>query len=111
MKIFNIGALEFLFILLLALIVLGPRKAIKTAGDIGRWLKTVMQSQFWQDLVSTSREIQDLPRKVMDDEEIKKTIEELDRSEKFIHQSIGKEHSDVQDEEWEESHPHIHPDV
>ena len=80
MKFLNVGALELLFILLLAFIVLGPEKAIKTAGDVARWIRDLTKSEFWRDLVSTSREIQNIPTKLMDDVELKNTIEDLDRS-------------------------------
>jgi Sec-independent protein translocase protein TatA len=80
MKVFNVGALEFVFILLIAFIVLGPEKAIKAAGDLARWIRGLTRSQFWQDLVSTSKEIQDIPKKLMEDAEIQNTIADLDRS-------------------------------
>lgn len=80
MKIFNVGALEFVFILLLAFLVLGPKKAISTAGDVGRWIKKLVSSKFWQDLVSTSKQIQELPQKMMDDAEIQNTLKDLERS-------------------------------
>jgi Sec-independent protein translocase protein TatA len=80
MKFLNVGVLELLFILLLAFIVLGPKKAIKSAGDVGRWMRDATRSQFWKELVATSREIQDLPRKVMDEVEIQKVLDDLDRS-------------------------------
>jgi len=80
MKIFNVGALEILFIILIALIVLGPKNAVKALGDLGTWLKKIKESQIWQDLLNTSREIQELPKKMMDETEIKKTLEEINRS-------------------------------
>jgi Sec-independent protein translocase protein TatA len=80
MKFLNVGALEFVLILLLAFIVLGPKQAVKTAGDVGRWIKKLMSSQFWRDLVSTSQQIQELPRKMMDDAEIENTLRDLERT-------------------------------
>ncbi len=80
MKLFNVGALELVFILLIAFIVLGPEKAIKTAGDVARWIRGLTRSKFWQDLFSTSKEIQDIPKKLMEDADIKNTIADLDRS-------------------------------
>ena len=110
MKFFNVGALEFVFILLLALIILGPRKAVKTAGDVGRWIKDLFQSEFWQDLQRTTREIQDLPKKMMDEAEIQKTIEELDRSEALLNRGIGRE-EDVSKKTKDRENPHhIEPD-
>ena len=80
MKFLNVGALELLFILLLAFIVLGPEKAIKTAGDVARWLRDLTKSAFWRDLVATSREIQNLPKTLMEDSEIQRTFNDLDRT-------------------------------
>ena len=80
MKFFNVGTLEILFLLLLAFILLGPKQAVKTAADFGRWIRKLKNSQIWQDFISTSREIKDLPQKIMDDTEIEKTIAELDHS-------------------------------
>lgn len=100
MQFLNIGALEFVFILLLILVVLGPRKAVKTAGELGTLIKKVTNSKFWKDLVNTSEEIRDLPRKMMDEAELKETINSLDRrvgevkgiiqkDQTEIHQQIG----------------------
>ena len=79
MKFLNIGTLEFVFILLLILVVLGPRKTIKTAGELGALIKKVTRSKFWRDLVNTSEEIRDLPRKMMDEADLQETITSLDR--------------------------------
>jgi Sec-independent protein translocase protein TatA len=107
MQIFNVGALEFLIILLLAVIILGPRKAVKTAGDVGRWIKELLQSQFWQDLQATSKEIQDIPKKMMDEAEVQRTLEELDRSNAAIQREIGKEKFKQHEDHW--VHPHQFP--
>lgn len=115
MQLFNVGALELIFILLLAFIVLGPKKAIKTAGEVGQWIKKLVSSQFWQDLMATSREIQDLPNKVMEEADIKKTIEDLDRSKREFDTIVKDSGSELQENfnqierEIRDSH-HIHPD-
>ena len=88
MKFLNIGVLEFVFILLLALIILGPRKAIDAAGEVGRWIKGLTHSEFWRDIVTASKEIKDLPKKMMDEAELQKTVNELDRSTAEINQSF-----------------------
>ena len=115
MQLFNVGALEFIFILLLAFIVLGPKKAIKTAGEVGRWIKKLVSSQFWQDLMATSREIQDFPKKVMEQAEIQKTIEDLDRSKREFDTVVKESGNGMQENinqiEREIRNPHhIHPD-
>jgi len=95
MKFFNVGALELLFILLLALIVLGPRKAIKTAGDVGQKVKELLNSKFWREIVTTSKEIQDLPKKIMDEADIQKTIEELERSTGEVNHALRRSQADL----------------
>ncbi len=80
MQIFNLGLLEIAFIVLLAFIVLGPQKAVEEAGNLGRWIRKIIKSPFWRDLVSTSKDIKDIPKKIMDDAEIQKTLEDIDRS-------------------------------
>lgn len=89
MEIFNVGILEFLFLLLLAFLILGPKKTIETAGDIGRWFKEFVKSPIWKDIVRTSRDLKEMPRKLMDDVEIQKTIDEIDRSAHVVNEQIN----------------------
>jgi Sec-independent protein translocase protein TatA len=115
MKIFNVGALEFVFILLLAFLILGPKKAIVTAGDVGRWIKKVINSQFWRDLVTTSKQIQDLPQKMMDEAEIQNTIMDLERTSNQVSGVMKEMETKVKRESEEientiRSPHHIHPD-
>lgn len=108
MKILNVGALEILFIILLALIVLGPKKTVKALGDLGTWLKKIKESQIWQDLLNTSREIQELPKKMMDETELKKTLAEIEGATRVEDASIKRTASVSQEEqldsEAEENH-------
>jgi len=115
MEILNIGALELLFIILLAFIILGPKKAVEIAGQVGRWVRNLIKSPFWRDIVSTSKDIRDIPRKMMDDAEIQKTIDEIERTTREVNANLKK--SPMEEEEspatGEPSYPgeyHIHPD-
>ncbi len=89
MQVFNVGVLELLFILIIAFIVLGPKKTIRAAGDVGRWIKNFTKSPLWREIISTSREIRDLPHKLMEDEALKQTIEDLDYSAKEINKELN----------------------
>ena len=89
MQVLNVGILEVFLILVLAFIVLGPNKAIKTAGDIGRWIKDFVKSPLWKQLLSTSNELRDLPNRIMDEAEIKNTIEDLGHSSKEISKGLN----------------------
>ena len=88
MQVFNVGVLELLFILVLAFIVLGPKKAITTAGDVGRWIKNLTKSPLWREIITTSNEIREFPKRIMDDVDFQKTMEDLDRSTKEINQVL-----------------------
>ena len=80
MQIFNVGVLEILFILILAFVVLGPKRTIKFARDVGGWLRNFVKSPIWREILTTSNEIQDLPKRIMDDAELQNLIEDLDLS-------------------------------
>lgn len=65
MDILGIGPLELFFILLIALIVLGPKDMVKAGRTIGRVLRSVVKSPNWRMLQQTSREIRSLPNRLM----------------------------------------------
>jgi len=65
MEILGIGAPELIFILLIAIIVLGPRDMQKAGRTIGRWLNQLVNSDGWKALQQTSREIRKLPTNLM----------------------------------------------
>jgi Sec-independent protein translocase protein TatA len=88
MEIFNVGILEFLFILLLAFLVLGPKKTVELAGEVGRWIKEFVKSPVWKEIIRTSNDIKDMPRKIMDDVEIQKTIDEIERSTRAVNEQL-----------------------
>lgn len=88
MEIFNIGVLEFLFILLLAFIILGPKKAVELAGEVGRWVKDFVKSPIWREIVNTSKDIQDIPRKLMDEAEVQQAIEDLELTTREVNEQI-----------------------
>lgn len=80
MQVFNVGVLEVLTILVLAFILLGPKRTIQSARRIGKWFRNLVKSPIWREIVTTSRELRNLPKKVMDDTELSKLIQELDLS-------------------------------
>lgn len=77
MEIFGIGASELIFILLIALIVLGPRDMQKAGRTIGRWLNQLIRSDGWRVFQRTSTELRNLPRNLM--REANAEISEVER--------------------------------
>jgi sec-independent protein translocase protein TatB len=65
MEILGIGASELIFILLIAIIVLGPKDMQKAGRTIGRWLNHLVRSDGWKVFQKTSTELRNLPRNLM----------------------------------------------
>jgi sec-independent protein translocase protein TatB len=65
MEILGIGPLELLFIVLIALIVLGPKDMIKAGKTIGRTLRTIVSSDTWRVVNQASREVRNLPNRLI----------------------------------------------
>ena len=65
MEILGIGPSELLFIIIIALIVLGPKDMQKAGKTIGRFLNGFIRSDGWKAVQQTSEEIRNLPTKLM----------------------------------------------
>ncbi len=115
MDILGIGPLEFLFILLIALIVLGPKDMVKAGRTIGRTLRKIVSSDTWRVVQQASREIRNLPNRLMREAGIEemqrqfpdqRTIkEQLGIPE--IEKSLRQASADLSD--WTTPPPTIHP--
>lgn len=80
MDILGIGPTELIFIILIALIVLGPKDMQKTGRTIGRWLRDMTTSDGWRAFRDTSREIRNLPNRLMREanlEDIEKDVGQI----------------------------------
>jgi Sec-independent protein translocase protein TatA len=78
MEILGIGPLEFLLIVLLALIILGPKEMQKVGKSLGQSLNKLVKSDIWKDLRQTSAIVKNLPTELMRDaelDELKKSLE------------------------------------
>ena len=65
MDILGIGMPELIFIVLIALIILGPKDMEKTGRAIGRFLNNLVRSDGWQAFRQTSKEVRNLPNRLM----------------------------------------------
>ncbi len=65
MEILGIGTSELLFIVIIALIILGPKDMQKAGKTIGRWLRNLVTSDGWKIFQQTSRELRTLPNRLM----------------------------------------------
>ncbi len=65
MEILGVGPSELIFIIVIALIVLGPKDMQKAGRTIGRWLNQLVRSDGWKAFQQTSREIRNIPTTLM----------------------------------------------
>lgn len=93
MDIFGIGPTELVFIILIALIVLGPKDMEKTARTIGRWLRNLTTSDSWRAFRDTSREIRNLPNRLMREA----NLEDLEKDMNKIGKDVDKVGKEVQE--------------
>ena len=85
MEILGIGASELIFILIIAIIVLGPKDMQKAGRTIGRWLNSFVRSDGWRALQRASQEIRRIPTHLMreanlDAEDLREMDREVRRS-------------------------------
>jgi Sec-independent protein translocase protein TatA len=76
MEILGIGMPELLFIVVIALIILGPKDMQKAGKTIGAFLRKVVTSEGWKTFQDTSREIRQLPTRLM--REANEDLKQLD---------------------------------
>lgn len=77
MELFNIGPLEFILIILFAVVFLGPERMVKGAYSLGRWINKFVRSPMWAEIMSTSREIRELPTKIVRESGLEESLAEI----------------------------------
>lgn len=65
MEILGIGMPELIFVIIIALIVLGPKDMQKAGRTIGKFMRDIVTSDGWKAFMQTSREIRTLPNRWM----------------------------------------------
>ncbi len=65
MDILGIGIPELGFILLIAIIVLGPKDMQKAGKTVGKWMRKVVLSPEWREIKKASRQMKEIPTQLM----------------------------------------------
>jgi sec-independent protein translocase protein TatB len=91
MEILGIGPLELLFILIIALIILGPKDMVKAGRTMGRFMRRIITSPEWRTVQKASRELRYLPNRLMREAE----IEDLSKDFSDINKIGGEIHAEV----------------
>jgi sec-independent protein translocase protein TatB len=79
MDFLGIGPLEILFILLIALIIFGPKDIVKAGQSAGRFLRKLVTSPGWRAVQQTSRDIRNLPNKLIREAGIEEFEEDVNQ--------------------------------
>jgi Sec-independent protein translocase protein TatA len=80
MNILGIGPLELFFILLLAMLIFGPKDLEKTGKSIAQSMLKIVRSDTWKTVSQVSRKIKNLPNEMMREagmEELKQSMAPL----------------------------------
>ena len=98
MDILGIGPLELLFILVIALIVVGPKDLARVGRTLGRTLNRIYRSDSWRVLNEASQTIRTLPNRLAREaaleeldsvkDDVDKTREQLASDAKNFNQSL-----------------------
>jgi sec-independent protein translocase protein TatB len=98
MEILGIGPLELIFILLIALIILGPGDMVKAGKTLGRFLRKIITSPEWRTIQKASRELRYLPNRLMREtsiDDLSKDIAEVNKIGGQISNEIRKVENDL----------------
>jgi Sec-independent protein translocase protein TatA len=82
MDILGVGPLELIFILIIALIVLGPSDMVKAGRTIGKFLRQIVTSPTWHAVTKTSAELRNLPNKLIRDAGLEEELKEIENATK-----------------------------
>jgi Sec-independent protein translocase protein TatA len=83
MEILGIGPLELLFILLIALVVLGPKDMVKAGRTLGKLLRKIVMSPTWHTFQRASQDLRHLPNRLIREA----GLDELEQDVKDIRQA------------------------
>ena len=95
MKFLNLGLAEIILIVVLALIILGPGNMVKTARDVGAFLRRVTKSPYWQEVWATRRELNEIPKILAKEANLDETLKDLNRETRTIHSSVTSSVTDL----------------
>ncbi len=84
MEILGVGPSELVFVILIALIILGPKDMQKAGKTIGKWMRDIVTSDGWKIFQQTSRELRTLPNRLM-----REANEELNQVNNQINEGIN----------------------
>jgi Sec-independent protein translocase protein TatA len=89
MEFLGVGPLELFFILVIALIFLGPRDMVKAGRTMGKFLRQIVMSPTWRMVQQTSRELRTLPNRMIREAGMEEDVKDLNQIRKDMENQIG----------------------
>ena len=89
MEFLGVGPTELILIIILALVLVGPRDMAKFGRDAGRFLNKLYRSQTWRTMNNASREIRNLPTRLAREAEIDTVKRDLEQAGKSLQDSVN----------------------
>jgi Sec-independent protein translocase protein TatA len=86
MDILGVGPLEFVFVIVIMLLVLGPKGMVKAVHDVGQFLRKMVQSPVWKSIINSSQEIRQVQTQIIKESGLDESIKEIRDSTKSINQ-------------------------
>jgi Sec-independent protein translocase protein TatA len=104
MDFLGVGPMELFFVVILALIILGPKDMQKAGRTMGRWMNNLVKSDTWKLVRQASNKIKYLPNELMREA----GLDEIKKTSQAINKEVGKEISQEFEDPfkaWREQHP------
>ncbi len=80
MEFLGVGPLELILVIVLALVVVGPRDLAKLGRDAGRFLNRLYRSPAWRTMNEASRELRNLPNRLAREAELDTLKHDLEQA-------------------------------
>jgi sec-independent protein translocase protein TatB len=88
MEFLGIGPLELMLVIILALVLVGPRDLAKFGREAGRFINRLYRSQTWRTMNEASREIRNLPTRLAREAELDTVKRDLEQAGKGLQDSV-----------------------
>ena len=88
MQLFGVGIGEVLFVLILALILLGPQGMVKAGYKLGSGIRKLLRSPIWTMMLDTTRELRDMPSRLVRDAGLMEEVDKFNREAEKTRKSI-----------------------
>ena len=109
MDFLGIGPLELLFIMVITLLIIGPRDIVKVARSTGRFINRLYKSEGWRTLTEAARNLRTLPNRLAHEAALEE-LDEVRRSIKETGEDLAQDVKSLNEDLRAMTTPHPEPD-